>query len=223
MQIVGITEPGESSKKNELVVGIDFGTTNSLIAISQDYNAQIIKMQDGSEIVPSIIGFKDNKVRIGRAGSDCKNHIRSIKRLLAKAYSEIQSNLNLANLSSCLASEEDIPKIEVGGVRKTIPEIASEIFKYLKSQAEIALGEVLQKVVVSVPAYFDDEARGEVLLSAKLAGLDVIRLISEPTAAAYAYGLNQLASGAYLVYDLGGGTFDVSILNMQEGVFQVVS
>jgi molecular chaperone HscA len=223
MQIVGISEPGESFEKNELVVGIDFGTTNSLIAISKDYDAKIIKMQDGLEIVPSIIGFGGKKVMIGLPGLDCDNHIRSIKRLLAKSYSEVKASVNLSSLSSCLEECGNIPKIEVAGVKKTMPEIASEIFKYLKKQAEIALGDELEKVVVSVPAYFDDEARGQVLLSAKLAGLDVIRLISEPTAAAYAYGLNKLSRGTYLVYDLGGGTFDVSILNMQEGVFQVLA
>lgn len=224
MQIVGISEPGESSIKDELVVGIDFGTTNSLIAISKDYNAQIIKMQDGSEIVPSIVGFDSAaKVSIGNSARNSNNYIRSIKRLLAKAYSEISSNSNLANLSPCIIDDSGIPKIELSGKKQTLPEVASEIFKYLKHQAEIALGKDVLKAVISVPAYFDDEARGQVMLAAKLAGLDVIRLISEPTAAAYAYGLSKSTRGTYLVYDLGGGTFDVSILNMQEGVFQVVA
>ncbi len=224
MQIVGISEPGGSSIKDELVVGIDFGTTNSLIAISKDYNAQIIKMQDGSEIVPSIVGFDSAaKVSIGNSARNSSNYIRSIKRLLAKAYSEISSNSNLANLSPCIIDDSNIPKIELSGKKQTLPEVASEIFKYLKHQAEIALGKDVLKAVISVPAYFDDEARGQVMLAAKLAGLDVIRLISEPTAAAYAYGLSKSTRGTYLVYDLGGGTFDVSILNMQEGVFQVVA
>ena len=223
MQIVGISEPGESSEKDELVVGIDFGTTNSLIAISKGYNAQIIKMQDGIEIVPSIIGIDADDIIVGQRASKCDNHIRSIKRLLAKDYSEIESNSNLKNLATFLVNDNNIPKIVLLGKEKSLPEIASEIFKYLKAQAEEALGDVLEKVVVSVPAYFNDEARGQVLLAAKLAGLEVIRLISEPTAAAYAYGLSKLAKGAYLVYDLGGGTFDVSILNMQEGVFQVIA
>lgn len=223
MQIVGISEPGAREGENELVVGIDFGTTNSLIAISKNYQAQIIKMQDSSELVPSIIGFDSDKIIVGAEADACKHNIRSIKRLLAKSYFEIKSNQNLSSLSSAIYGENDIPKIDFSGTSKTLPEIASEIFKYLKEQAQIALSTKLEKAVVSVPAYFDDEARGQVLLAAKLAGLNVIRLISEPTAAAYAYGLSKSTKGAYLVYDLGGGTFDVSILNMQEGVLQVVA
>lgn len=223
MQIVGISEPGEADEGDELVVGIDFGTTNSLIAISQDYKAKIIKMENGAELVPSIIGFDSDKIMVGAEAIDCNDKVRSIKRLLAKSYSEIKSNPNLLNLSSVIYDDKDIPKIEFLGAGKALAEIASEIFKYLKNQAQIALGAEFEKAVVSVPAYFDDEARGQVLLAAKLAGLNVIRLISEPTAAAYAYGLSKSTKGSYLVYDLGGGTFDVSILNMQEGVLQVVA
>ena len=227
MQIVEISEPGEEDVDVDVdsddVLGIDFGTTNSLIAISKGYKAQIIKMQNGSELVPSVIGFEAGSILIGADAIGCNNKIRSIKRLLAKSYSEIKSKPNLINLSSIIYDDEDIPKIEISGARKTLPEISSEIFKYLKTQAQIELGSEFTKAVVSVPAYFDDEARGQVLLAAKLAGLDVMRLISEPTAAAYAYGLSKKTKGSYLVYDLGGGTFDVSILNMQEGVLQVVS
>lgn len=223
MQIVGISEPGEEDVGSELVVGIDFGTTNSLIAISQDYKAQIIKMENGTELVPSIIGFDSDKIVVGSYAINCNNKVRSIKRLLAKSYSEIKSNPNLVSLSSDIYDDTNIPKIEFLGEGRTLPEIASEIFKYLKNQAQIAFGTGFEKAVVSVPAYFDDEARGQILLAAKLAGLSVIRLISEPTAAAYAYGLSKSTKGSYLVYDLGGGTFDVSILNMQEGVLQVVA
>lgn len=223
MQIVGISEPGETDERDELVVGIDFGTTNSLIAISQDYKAKIIKMENGAELVPSIIGFDSGEVIVGKEANNCSDKVRSIKRLLAKSYSEINSNPNLLNLSSVIYDDNNIPKIELLGAGKVLAEIASEIFKYLKNQAQIELGAELEKAVVSVPAYFDDEARGQVLLAAKLAGLEVIRLISEPTAAAYAYGLSKSTKGSYLVYDLGGGTFDVSILNMHEGVLQVVA
>lgn len=223
MQIVGISEPGEADEGDELVVGIDFGTTNSLIAISQDYKAKIIKMENGAELVPSIIGFDSGEVIVGKEANNCSDKVRSIKRLLAKSYSEINSNPNLLNLSSVIYDDNNIPKIELLGAGKVLAEIASEIFKYLKNQAQIELGAELEKAVVSVPAYFDDEARGQVLLAAKLAGLEVIRLISEPTAAAYAYGLSKSTKGSYLVYDLGGGTFDVSILNMHEGVLQVVA
>ena len=222
MQIVGISEPGEADEGDELVVGIDFGTTNSLIAISQDYKAKIIKMENGAQLVPSIIGFDSGEVIVGKEANNCNDKVRSIKRLLAKSYSEINSNPNLLNLSSVIYDDNNIPKLELLGTGKVLAEIASEIFKYLKNQAQIELGAELEKAVVSVPAYFDDEAKGQVLLAGKPAGLEVIRLISEPTAAAYAYGLSKSTKGSYLVYDLGG-TFDVSILNMHEGVLQVVA
>lgn len=221
MQIIEIREPGEFEVSEDTVVGIDFGTTNSLIAISKDYNSQIIKMSDGSELVPSVICVMEEK--IGVNNYDAKKYIRSIKRLLAKSSEEIKNTPNLITLASDLDLSAAVPRVKIGKNYLSLPEVASEIFKYLKSEAELSLDCKLKKAVVSVPAYFDDNARGQVLFAARLAGLEVIRLISEPTAAAYAYGLNQQQEGAYLVYDLGGGTFDVSILNMRTGVLQVVA
>ncbi len=221
MQIIEIREPGEFEVSEDTVVGIDFGTTNSLIAISKDYNSQIIKMSDGSELVPSVICIMEEK--IGVNNYDAKKYIRSIKRLLAKSSEEIKSTPNLMTLASDLDLSAAVPRVKIGKNYLSLPEVASEIFKYLKSEAELSLDCKLKKAVVSVPAYFDDNARGQVLFAARLAGLEVIRLISEPTAAAYAYGLNRQQEGAYLVYDLGGGTFDVSILNMRTGVLQVVA
>ncbi len=221
MQIIEIREPGEFDVSEEIVVGIDFGTTNSLIAISKDYNSQIIKMSDGSELVPSVICVMEEK--IGVNNYDAKKYIRSIKRLLAKSSEEIKNTPNLMTLASDLDLSAAVPRVKIGKNYLSLPEVASEIFKYLKSEAELSLDCKLKKAVVSVPAYFDDNARGQVLFAARLAGLEVIRLISEPTAAAYAYGLNRQQEGAYLVYDLGGGTFDVSILNMRTGVLQVVA
>jgi molecular chaperone HscA len=221
MQIIEIREPGTFETPEEIVVGIDFGTTNSLIALSKDYNSKIIKMSDGSELLPSIIGILDEKIAIN-CGRPNKS-IRSIKRFLAKSSEEIRSTPNLMALAGNIDLGAEMPHIKVGSNYLSLPEVASEIFKYLKSQAELSLDHKLKKAVISVPAYFDDNARGQVLFAAKLAGLEVIRLISEPTAAAYAYGLNKQKEGAYLVYDFGGGTFDVSILNMQTGILQVVA
>ncbi len=221
MQIIEIREPGTFETPEEIVVGIDFGTTNSLIAISKDYNSKIIKMSDGSELVPSIICILDEKIAINCCIPN--KSIRSIKRFLAKSSEEIRSTPNLMALASNIYLGAEMPQIKVGSNYLSLPEVASEIFKYLKSQAELSLDYKLKKAVISVPAYFDDNARGQVLFAAKLAGLEVIRLISEPTAAAYAYGLNRQKEGAYLVYDFGGGTFDVSILNMQTGILQVVA
>ncbi|MBY0533453.1 MAG: Hsp70 family protein, partial [Rickettsiaceae bacterium] len=221
MQIIEIKEPGTFETSEEIVVGIDFGTTNSLIAISKDYNSKIIKMSDGSELVPSIICILDEKIAINYCRPN--KSIRSIKRFLAKSSEEIRSTPNLLALAGNIDLGAEMPQIKVGPNCLSLPEVASEIFKYLKSEAELSLDYKLKKAVISVPAYFDDNARGQVLFAAKLAGLEVIRLISEPTAAAYAYGLNRQKEGAYLVYDFGGGTFDVSILNMQTGILQVVA
>ncbi len=221
MQIIEIREPGTFETPEEIVVGIDFGTTNSLIAISKDYNSKVIKMSDGSELVPSIICILDEKIAINYYRPN--KSIRSIKRFLAKSSEEIRNTPNLMALAGNIDLGAEMPQIKVGLNYLSLPEVASEIFKYLKSEAELSLDYKLKKAVISVPAYFDDNARGQVLFAAKLAGLEVIRLISEPTAAAYAYGLNKQKEGAYLVYDFGGGTFDVSILNMQTGILQVVA
>ena len=223
MQIVEISEPGTSEVENEIVVGIDFGTTNSLIAISRDYHAEIIKLQGGAELLSSVINIHDDEIVVGSNNKQTQATISSIKRLLAKSSEEIKNNPNLRVLSDVLFLEEDIPKLCIGGKKISLPEVATEIFKHLKYQAEKSLQRTLKKAVVSVPVYFHDIARGQVLLAAKLAGLEVIRLIAEPTAAAYAYGLHRAATGSYLVYDFGGGTFDVSILSMHTGVLQVIA
>lgn len=224
MQIVEINEAGSASGselENEVVVGIDFGTTNSLIAVSKNYKAEIIYMPGDKALLPSVVDISEAGFIVGKKSSD--KTIRSVKRLLAKSSEEIAGNIALNSLSDSLVLDSKLPKIAIGKGEVSVPEIAAEIFRYLKNQAEKHLGRKLNKAVVSVPAYFNDSARGQVILAAELAGFRVMRLIAEPTAAAYAYGLNNKSEGAYLVYDLGGGTFDVSILNMQSGVFQVLS
>ncbi|PCJ24836.1 MAG: Fe-S protein assembly chaperone HscA [Rickettsiales bacterium] len=226
MQIVEISEPNSEDGANEapeIVVGIDFGTTNSLIAISNDSSAKIIKMHDGAELLPSVIEIIDDEIIIGNKATQNPDAIRSIKRLLAKTSKEIKSAYAGSALSGRLALEESEPKILAKGRKFTITEMASEILKYLKSQAEASLETDVNKAVISVPAHFNNTQRGQVLLAAKLAGFSVMRLISEPTAAAYAYGLGKSARGAYLVYDFGGGTFDVTVLNMHQSVLQVVA
>jgi molecular chaperone HscA len=221
MQLIEISEPGSIKPADDIVVGIDFGTTNSLIALSKDYRSFIVKMSDGGELVPSVVYIEGKKLTL-KPMVDNNRSIRSIKRLLAKSSEEIRNNQNLNILSKEIDLTDRFPKLKIDDKELTLIEVASEIFKYLKCNAEKNLGEI-KKAVVSVPAYFDDNARGQVILAAKLAGIQVQRLIAEPTAAAYAYGLNKLQSGVYLVYDFGGGTFDVSILNMQTGVMQVVA
>ena len=220
MQVVGLTEPNSQEHKEDIIVGIDFGTTNSLIAISKNYDVEIIKANNGKDLLPSIIGMNgDGKISVG----ENDDIIRSVKRVFAKSSEDIKNNPALKILSNAFSFENKIPELIVNGNKCSIPVIASEIFKHLKKQAEIAMDTELQKAVISVPAYFDDSARGQVILAAKLAGLEVMRVIAEPTAAAYAYGLNKSEQGTYMVYDLGGGTFDISVLNMHEGILQVTS
>lgn len=224
MQIIEISEPGFAHEAEEIVVGIDFGTTNSLIAFSKNGVQEVIAMNNGLKLLPSIISLsKDGQIIVGdsQQGSD---YIKSIKRFLAKSRDEILADKTLKTLCSFKFHwSNNAPKIKLGMEDIDLPILAAEIFKHLKKQAENRLSQEVKKAVVSVPAYFGDAARGQIMLAAKIAGLDVIRLMAEPTAAAYAYGLNKKAQGMYLVYDLGGGTFDVSILNMQTGLLQVIT
>jgi len=218
MSLIEIEEPDAKKyleDKTEIVVGIDFGTTNSLIALSKNKKIKFAKDNKGNELIKTIVDINDNNLHI---------NIHSIKRLLGKSKEEILSNPALLNLcQGLLSAEHHIPRIKVGEKLKTLPELAGMVFSHLKSIAETDFGEKIKKAVVTIPAYFDDSSKAAVMLAAEIAGLEVIRLLSEPTAAAYAYKLNNEVKGCYLVYDLGGGTFDVSVLNMLNGVLQVIA
>mgnify|MGYP006322921109 CR=1 FL=1 len=224
MQIVEISEPGASEAPEEIVVGIDFGTTNSLIAYSKNHNPQIIGGDLG--LVPSVIFYDDlsDNFIIGEHRGQ-KGGISTLKRLLAKSYEDIQSTPTLQKILSefPVIDSDSVPKITFKNNDYSFSQLASKIFAHLKKHAQQELGTPVTKAVVSVPAYFDDASRGAVLLAAKIAGFEVLRLIAEPTAAAYAYGFHKKSKGSYMVYDLGGGTFDVSILTMQTGILQVVA
>lgn len=198
MQLLEIQEPKTQTRKQELAVGIDFGTTNSLVAFSQNHKPYII------DTIPSIVGIDE-----GGKLSVMSDGIRSVKRQLTQT----QGSHEVAGGTQIKLGDNSVSPIE----------ISAAIFSHLKLAAEAHLEAEITKAVVTVPAYFDDHARSAVAFAAKLAGLDVLRLVSEPTAAAYAYGLENKSEGVYLVYDLGGGTFDVSVLNMQMGVFQVLA
>ncbi|WP_341789038.1 Fe-S protein assembly chaperone HscA [Rickettsia endosymbiont of Lasioglossum villosulum] len=221
MQIIEIREPGQAESKQEakIAVGIDFGTTNSLIAISAGKKVKIIQTEDNKELIPTTIEFTNNNIIVGS-----NKGLRSIKRLFSKTLNEI---LNTPALFSLIKDYINVNnqelKLNFANKQMRIAEIAAEVFIYLKQQAEKELTTEVTQAVVTVPAHFNDAARGQVMLAARLAGLEVLRLIAEPTAAAYAYGLNKNQTGYYLVYDLGGGTFDVSILNITAGVFQVIA
>ncbi|WP_341764003.1 Fe-S protein assembly chaperone HscA [Candidatus Tisiphia endosymbiont of Beris chalybata] len=225
MQIVEISEPGTQQEDNKhLAVGIDFGTTNSLLAFSQGQVPKVIADEKSRELIPSIIGFHAGEFIIGEASSKTIRNIHSIKRLFGKKLPDLEANPSLFGLvKEYLDLDGKTLRIKFAGQSMTIPELAAQIFIYLKKQAISKLNCEINKAVITVPAHFNDAARGEVILAAKIAGFEVLRLIAEPTAAAYAYRLNKKTEGCYLVYDLGGGTFDVSILHMQTGVLQVIA
>ncbi|WP_417905123.1 Fe-S protein assembly chaperone HscA [Candidatus Tisiphia endosymbiont of Micropterix aruncella] len=225
MQIIEISEAGSSNQHEhdkDIAVGIDFGTTNSLIALSNKQIIQIIIDDHGRELIPSVIAFHGKGFIVGN--DNIIDNFRSIKRLFGKKLSDIRNNPVFFSLvKDYIDLDSEILRIRFAGKLLTIPEVAGQIFLYLKKQAAQKLNSEVKQAVITVPAHFNDAARGEVMLAAKIAGFRVLRLIAEPTAAAYAYGLNKESRGCYLVYDLGGGTFDVSILNMQTGVFQVIA
>lgn len=189
MQIIEIREPGQAESKQEakIAVGIDFGTTNSLIAISVGRKVKIIQTEDNKELIPTTIEFTNNNITVGS-----NKGLRSIKRLFGKTLNEI---LNTPALFSLVKDYIDLQSQEVklnfANKQMRIAEIAAEVFIYLKQQAEKELTTEVTQAVITVPAHFNDAARGQVMLAARLAGLEVLRLIAEPTAAAYAYGLNK--------------------------------
>jgi len=233
MALLQISEPGMSTAPHEhrLAVGIDLGTTNSLVASVRSGEATTLADEQGDHLLPSVVRYlEDGGVVVGTAakkalGSDLENTIASAKRLLGRAVSEIKT------LAGQLPyrfdeSEGNVPQIETRAGKVTAIEVSSEILKALKDRAELALGGELVGTVITVPAYFDDAQRQATKDAARLAGLNVYRLLNEPTAAAVAYGLDQQADAdnkIIAIYDLGGGTFDVSLLKLNRGVFEVMS
>lgn len=229
MQIVELNEPNKLQSNEEIVVGIDFGTTNSLIAYAKNGQPVIIQNigNDGLLASKLVLDKTSNEFVVNNRNEyhDSARVLTSIKRLFGKSISEVQNVqiLQGKNQNFQLIQDNSVIKVKSGDKEWLLPELAAKIFSSLKIAAELELGASVNKAVVSVPAYFDNNARGMVLLSARLAGIEVIRLIAEPTAAAYAYGFHKKPEGTYMVYDLGGGTFDVSILNMQDGILQVIA
>jgi molecular chaperone HscA len=205
--LVNILEPDKIEKKHEPIVGIDFGTTNSLIGLYDGEKIQFAKNNEGSEL------FKSELEIDGLT-------IASVKRLFGRNYEDL---INSEAISNDIKSE----LLEKDGViylkNKSLIEIGSDIFKKLKSAAKNQFKMDISKAVVTVPAYFDDAAKTMIRDTARLAGIEVARLLAEPTSAAYSYGLDLKEEGDYIVYDLGGGTFDVSILRMRMGAFQVIA
>ena len=226
MALLQISEPGKATLPHEhrRAVGIDLGTTNSLIASIISSQATVIENSDNEKIIPSVVNYSKNSSLVGRSAKenqiiDPKNTVSSVKRLVGKNMDDI----NPSSFSLTLKNYENTIGIETIQGLKTPVEVSSEILKYLKNLAEGRLGGELMGAVITVPAYFDDAQRQATKDAAKLAGLNVLRLINEPTAAAVAYGLEQKIEGNFVIYDLGGGTFDVSVLRLSKGLFEVLS
>ena len=224
MALLQISEPGKSTMPHEhrLAVGIDLGTTNSLIASVLSGEASILEQENKERLLPSVVHYSSSNTIVGSEAKriqskDPKNTISSVKRLIGKKLSDIDTK----SYSIDLEDDDGVIGIKTDqGVKNPI-EVSSDILKKLKEAAEKNLGSELYGAVITVPAYFDDAQRQATKDSARLAGINVLRLINEPTAAAVAYGLDQNKEGNFVIFDLGGGTFDVSILNLSKGIFEV--
>src|SRR2546422_8036268 len=208
------------------VIGIDLGTTNSVVAVVEGGNPTVIANQEGSRLTPSVAGFtKDGEILVGQVAkrqaiTNPENTVFSIKRFMGRRYDEVLQEIKLVPYKVVKASNGDA-RVEVRGKQYSPPEIAAMTLRKLKEAAEAYLGEKVTQAVMTVPAYFNDSQRQATKDAVRVAGLEVLRIINEPPAAALAYGLDKKKDETIAVYDLGGGTFDISVLQLGEGVFEV--
>ncbi|WP_312159233.1 Fe-S protein assembly chaperone HscA [Acinetobacter sp.] len=230
MALLQIAEPGQSSAPHEhrIAIGIDLGTTHSLVATVLSGKAKVLNDEQGRVLLPSIVHYSHNNTNYGDEAkpfltSDPKNTIVSVKRFMGRSKADIK----FQHPYTLVGEDNQMPAFETAQGRKTPVEISAEILKQLKDRAESSLNNPVNGAVITVPAYFDEAQRQATRDAAQLAGLNVLRLLNEPTAAAVAYGLDQETNLAhdqnYVIYDLGGGTFDVSILRFSQGVFEVLA
>src|SRR5882757_8128638 len=213
----------------ERVVGIDLGTTNSLVAYMQGGTPTVIPGEDGDRLVPSVVAWTDDGAAVGNAAratllKDSASAVYSAKRLMGRDIADVQDELKLFpfKLADDLKPGE-VLRVSVGGLMLTPPEISAYVLMQLKKNAERFFGGPVSKAVITVPAYFNDAQRQATKDAGRIAGLEVLRLVNEPTAAALAYGLDKSKDGLIAVYDFGGGTFDISILKLHEGIFEVIA
>lgn len=229
MALLQIAEPGQSSAPHEhkLAAGIDLGTTNSLVASVRSGDATTLKDEQGRSILPSVVNYTQDSASVGydakvKAELEPANTIISVKRLIGRSLKDIQARYPSLPYQF-KESDNGLPILQTAQGDKNPIEVSADILKALGKRAEDTLGGELAGVVITVPAYFDDAQRAGTKDAAKLAGLHVLRLLNEPTAAAIAYGLDSGQEGVIAVYDLGGGTFDISILRLSKGVFEVLA
>ena len=229
MALLQIAEPGQSPQPHQrrLAVGIDLGTTNSLVAAVRSGLSEPLADAAGQVILPSAVRYHADRVEVGEvakaaASADPLNTVLSVKRLMGRGLADVKQ-LGEQLPYRFVGGESHMPFIETVQGPKSPVEVSADILRVLRQRAEATLGGELVGAVITVPAYFDDSQRQATKDAARLAGLNVLRLLNEPTAAAVAYGLDQHAEGVVAIYDLGGGTFDISVLRLTGGVFEVLA
>lgn len=230
MALLQIAEPGQSTAPHQrrLAAGIDLGTTNSLVATVQSGKAKTIPDSEGRHLLPSVVRyFEDGARTVGQeaklaAASDPLNTIASVKRLMGRGLADVK-RLGGELPYRFAGGDAGMPYLQTVAGHKSPVQVSADILTVLRARAEAVLGGDLTGVVITVPAYFDDAQRQATKDAAQLAGLTLLRLLNEPTAAAVAYGLDKGAEGVHAIYDLGGGTFDISILRLHKGVFEVLA
>lgn len=228
MSLLQIAEPGQSAvpHQHKLAAGIDLGTTNSLVATVRSGQAKTLKDTHNQDVVPSVVRYTERCIVVGAdaaalAATDPHNTIVSAKRFMGRSLADIQANCG--DLPYRFKEVENTVELQTVAGNVSPVQVSSEILKVLSQRAVDTLGDDLKGVVITVPAYFDDAQRQDTKDAASIAGLNVLRLLNEPTAAAIAYGLDSQEQGTIAVYDLGGGTFDISILHLNKGVFEVLA
>ncbi len=228
MALLQLQEPGETTAPHEhrLAVGIDLGTTNSLVASVRNGIAGCLNDAEGRSMLPSVVHYpRGGAAMVGRNAQsfqvdDPRNTLVSVKRFMGRGVKDVT---HIESMPYDFVDTEGMLRFRTAAGVKTPVEVSAEILKNLRERAEASLGGPLVGAVITVPAYFDDAQRQATKDAARLAGLDVLRLLNEPTAAAVAYGLENASEGVYAIYDLGGGTFDISILKLLRGVFEVMA
>ena len=230
MALLQISEPGQATAPHEhrLAAGIDLGTTNSLVASVRSGVADTLADEAGRHLLPSVVHYRRaaeplvGEAALDAAVDDPLNTIASVKRLMGRGVEDVKRLGNLLPYEF-VPSETAMPRLRTAAGERSPVEISADILRVLKRRAEATLGGELSGAVITVPAYFDEAQRQATKDAARLAGLHVLRLLNEPTAAAVAYGLDRAAEGVFAIYDLGGGTFDISILRLNRGVFEVLA
>ncbi len=218
------------AKRGDRIIGIDLGTTNSLVAVMRDGAPEVLRTREGGTLLPSVVSFakedEKNCVLVGERARrlrtrDPKNTVYSVKRLLGRGFADLADVM--PHLPYELEPGEGIARIRAGGRLVTPIEVSALVLAELKASAEAALGEKVSRAVITVPAYFNDSQRQATRAAGRIAGLEVVRILNEPTAAALAYGIDRKREGKIAVFDLGGGTFDISILRLKDGLFEVLA